>query len=238
MAKSIEEQVEDYFKTQLKKQKTKYFTKTESINSEIDNALKAAPSKSGGSGSNFPDIKLFIETSAMRKIPVMIEAKGTKGRLLKVTDNGEIDNYTKDGNPNFKSINTYAVNGAIHYANAIIEHTKSYREVLAIGLNGYLEGTQVQCEIGVYYVSQENYKIPKEVGKYSDLSFLASKNITDNIFCNADGYPDGYKPSNLTVWSLGQERSAPDAGTLLIRKLGFRLGVLVLKTDRLFFPRI
>ena len=177
MAKSIEEQVEDYFKTQLKKQKTKYFTKTESINSEIDNALKAAPSKSGGSGSNFPDIKLFIETSAMRKIPVMIEAKGTKGRLLKVTDNGEIDNYTKDGNPNFKSINTYAVNGAIHYANAIIEHTKSYREVLAIGLNGYLEGTQVQCEIGVYYVSQENYKIPKEVGKYSDLSFLASKNI-------------------------------------------------------------
>ena len=27
----------------------------EAINSEIDNALKAAPSKSGGSGSNFPD---------------------------------------------------------------------------------------------------------------------------------------------------------------------------------------
>ena len=82
MAKSIEEQVEDYYKTQLKKQKTKYFTKTESINAEIDNALKSAPSKSGGKGANYPDIKLFIETGTMRKIPVMIEEKGIKGKLF------------------------------------------------------------------------------------------------------------------------------------------------------------
>ena len=177
MAKSIEEQVEDYFKTQLKRQKTKYYTKTESINPEIDNALKAAPSKSGGSGFNYPDIKLFIETGTMRRIPVMIEAKGARGKLLKVTDNGEIDNYTKDGNPNFKTINSYAVNGAVHYANAIIEYTKSYKEVLAIGINGFVDGTQTQYEIAVYYVSQENFRIPKEVGKYTDLSFLANKNV-------------------------------------------------------------
>ena len=47
MAKSIEEQVEDWCKNQLEK----YFTKTESINSEIDEALKTAPSKKGGGGS-------------------------------------------------------------------------------------------------------------------------------------------------------------------------------------------
>lgn len=45
-----------------------YFTKTESINSEIDEALQKAPSKSGGDGSNYPDIKLFLQTSKGRKI--------------------------------------------------------------------------------------------------------------------------------------------------------------------------
>ena len=54
MAKSIEEQVEDWGKKQLGK--TKYYTKTESINSEIEAALKKAPSKSGGTGTNYPDI--------------------------------------------------------------------------------------------------------------------------------------------------------------------------------------
>ena len=42
MAKSVEEQVEDIFKEELKKLKVKYFTKTEPINPSIDNALKKA----------------------------------------------------------------------------------------------------------------------------------------------------------------------------------------------------
>ena len=36
------------------------------------------------------------------------------------------------------------------------------------------------------------------------------------IFCNADGYPDGYKPRNVSVWSDDQEKSAPN-DTLLIK---------------------
>ena len=40
MAKSVEEQVEDIFKEELKKLKVKYFTKTEPINPSIDDALK------------------------------------------------------------------------------------------------------------------------------------------------------------------------------------------------------
>lgn len=56
--RSIEEQVEDLAKKQL--DSVKYFTKTETINLEIETALKTAPSKSGGSGSNIPDIKLFL----------------------------------------------------------------------------------------------------------------------------------------------------------------------------------
>ena len=54
--RSIEEQVEDWCKAQLRS--IKYYTKTESINSEIEEALRKAPSKSGGEGANYPDIKV------------------------------------------------------------------------------------------------------------------------------------------------------------------------------------
>lgn len=86
--RSIEEQVEDWCKAQLRS--IKYYTKTESINSEIEEALRKAPSKSGGEGANYPDIKCFLETSDMRRIPVMIEVKGRKGDLIKCDKNGDI----------------------------------------------------------------------------------------------------------------------------------------------------
>lgn len=174
-SKSIEEQVEDIAKKQL--QTAKYYTKTETINSEIENALKISPSKSGGNGKNFPDIKLFIETSDIRKIPVMIEIKGTKGDFIKLNSNDEIDNIKKGGAPNFKNIKKYAVNGAIHYANAIVNNTLSYKEAIAIGINGYYTSDELTLEMGVYYISSENYCIPKKVAEFSDLSFLLPSNI-------------------------------------------------------------
>lgn len=67
MPKSIEEQVEDWGKKQLKK--TKYYTKTEIINPEIEKALKIAPSKKGGNGSNFPDIKLLFRRNHFGRFP-------------------------------------------------------------------------------------------------------------------------------------------------------------------------
>lgn len=178
---SIEEQVEDIAKRQLSDIKIKYFTKTESINSEIDEALQKAPSKRGGDGNNYPDIKLFLQTSKGRKIPVMIEVKGTKGNLVKYNDLHEIDNFKKDGTPNYANIARYAVNGAVHYANAIIDYTESYQEVIAIGMNGYKDVTKdTITEFGIYYVSKNNFSIPKEIAKYSDLSFL-SKDELDKL---------------------------------------------------------
>lgn len=176
---SIEEQVEDIAKKQLSE--IKYYTKTEVINSEIEKALKIAPSKSGGSGKNFPDIKLFIETKDLRYIPVMIEVKGKKGDFIKLNSSGEIENKTKDGSPHFNNINKYAVNGAIHYANAIIEYTESYKEVIAIGINGYYQSDKIKLELGVYYVSAENYFIPKKIYDYDDLTFLLPNNIDELI---------------------------------------------------------
>ena len=77
MAKSIEEKVEGHYKNLLDALKVNYFTKTEEINRKITDALTNSVSKSGGSGMNYPDIKLLLENATRRDIPVMIEVKGT-----------------------------------------------------------------------------------------------------------------------------------------------------------------
>lgn len=130
-----------------------------------------------GTGANYPDIKLFIETKELKRIPVMIEVKGTKGDFIKVNSNNEIDNFTKDGSFNFNNISKYAVNGSIHYGNAILNETKSYNEVISIGVNGYEEQGSLTVEIGAYYISKDNYNIPKKIDDYGDLSFLLNENI-------------------------------------------------------------
>lgn len=136
----------------------------------------------GGKGKNYPDIKLFIETNEMRRLPVMIEVKGKKGDFAKFTENNEVDNIKKDGIPNFSNISKYAVNGAVHYADAILHYTQSYKEVIAIGVNGYLINDQLKTEIGVYYVSKKNLFIPKKVPfDYKDLSFLLPENLNSFI---------------------------------------------------------
>lgn len=175
MAKSIEEKIEDLCKKQLNS--VNYYTKTDFINEEIENALRKYPSKKGGKGANYPDIKLFIETKELKRIPVMIEVKGTKGDFIKVNSNNEIDNFTKDGSFNFNNISKYAVNGSIHYGNAILNETKSYNEVISIGVNGYEEQGSLTVEIGAYYISKDNYNIPKKIDDYGDLSFLLNENI-------------------------------------------------------------
>lgn len=182
MSKSIEEKVEDIFKNQLNEFNIKYYTKTESINEAIDSALKNSVSKSGGAGNNYPDIKLLIESSGMRRIPVMIEAKGTFGKLIKKTTDGDIElvTYNKDGDSNYSSIQGYAVNGAVHYVNAILDG-ECYNEGIAIGINGYEKNDDIYTELEAYYVSEKNNRVPKKIGDFNDLSFLKSANI-NNLF--------------------------------------------------------
>lgn len=176
---SIEERIEDWCKQQFNGQR--YYTKTESINPEIEEALRKAPSKKGGTGTNYPDIKSFIETATTRRIPVVIEVKGLKGAFIKLDSNGNIDNNKKDNEPNYSNIAKYAVNGAIHYAHAILSLTESYKEVIAIGVNGFEDTDGLTREIGVYYVSKENLFVPKRVGDFTDLSFLLKENVEEFI---------------------------------------------------------
>ena len=176
--RSIEEKVEDWAKRQFGKEK--YYTKTESMNPEIDNALRKAPSKQGGNGSNYPDIRCMLESDS-RRIPVMIEVKGAKGDLIKTDALGQVENENAKGEPNYKNIAKYAVNGAVHYARAILDFTETYKEVVAIGINGYEEAGKTNHEVDAWYVSKENLFVPKHVGKYDDISFLLIGNANKFI---------------------------------------------------------
>ena len=177
---SIEERIEDRTKQQLGEFGISYYTKTESINSDIDSALAKYPSKSGGSGKNYPDIKLFLTTETRRKIPVMIEVKGTKGRLEKLK-NGAVENTTSKGEPHYKNINDYALNGAVHYANAILDYTHSYDEVIALGINGYEDASELKTQYAFYYLNRKNLSVPKKIGDFSDLSCFSKEHLESFI---------------------------------------------------------
>ncbi len=177
---SIEERIEDRIKQQLEKFGRTYYTKTESINSDIDSALAKYPSKSGGSGKNYPDIKLFLATDTLRKIPVMIEVKGIKGKLEKLKD-GMVENINNKGEPHYKNINDYALNGAVHYANAILDYTHSYDEVIALGINGYEDANELTTQYAFYYLNRKNLSVPKRIGDFSDLSCFSKEYLDDFI---------------------------------------------------------
>lgn len=179
MAKSIEEKVEEHFKTLLDNLGIRHYGKTEEINGSITKALKEANSKSGGSGVNYPDIQLLLQNENRRDIPVMIEAKGTKGKLEKLTSNGDIELVSGDKNPN-RAVQQFAVNGALHYGMAILDEG-TYSEVIIIGINGTTleEGCVKDPEAKAYYVSQKNDRIPKEL---ADFTFVEMKRSNIDAF--------------------------------------------------------
>ncbi|MGO5374314.1 HsdM family class I SAM-dependent methyltransferase [Bifidobacterium thermophilum] len=181
---SIEEKVEEHFKALLDDLHIRHFGKTEEINSSITEALKAADSKSGGSGANYPDIQLLLQNKTRRDIPVMIEAKGTKNRLEKLTPDGGIELVSKGKNPN-RAVQQFAVNGALHYGLAILDEG-TYNEVIIIGINGTtLENGRVKDpEVKAYYVSEKNNRVPKELVGF-DFVQMKKSNI-DTFFEELD----------------------------------------------------
>lgn len=178
---SIEPNIADLVNGWLKSYGLDYKLEQESLNAEIDKALDEYKSKSGGSGGNRPDAKLLLQDKALKYYPVLIEYKGYKDKLIKLDDSGRVDNKTSKNEYNYKNINSYAVNGAVHYANAILHYT-SYTDVISIGVTGYKkEDGNIEHSIGVFYVSKENFGIGQEVGQYTDLSFLKKDKFDEFI---------------------------------------------------------
>ena len=99
------------------------------LSSEIDRVLNDYYSKNGGRGGNRPDVLLLLQNKILDYYPVFIECKGYKDKLVKFDKNGQVENRTAKNEPHFKNISSYAVNGAVHYANALLHHT-SYTDII------------------------------------------------------------------------------------------------------------
>lgn len=194
---SIEEKVEEHYKSKLDLLGVRHYGKTERINQAIYNALQSADSKSGGNGANYPDIQLLLHNNHQRYIPVMIEAKGLKNKLVKFDKNQEIVGvtyYEQDSKPNsdgvilhhkgdanYTAVKQYAVNGAVHYGEAILNEG-TYKEVIVIGINGTAlddSGKPSDPECLAYYISEKNRRIPKQIQNITneDWSLLKQDNI-------------------------------------------------------------
>lgn len=173
---SVEPNIADLANGWLKSYGLDYKLEQEPLNTEIDQALNDYYSKNGGTGGNRTDAKLLLRDKNMTDYPVLIEYKGYKDKLVKLDADGKVANKTAKNQPDFKTINSYAVNGAVHYANALLHYT-SYTDIIAIGMTGYKnEFDKLEYEIGVYYVSKSNFGIGQRVDNYTDFSFLRKEN--------------------------------------------------------------
>lgn len=181
---SIEEKVEEHYKKVLDDLRIRHYGKNEAINDSISKALKETDSKSGGAGSNFPDIQLLLQNKTRRDIPVMIEAKGTKGRLEKLASDGSIELVSNGKNPH-RAVQEFAVNGALHYGKAVLNEG-TYNEVIIVGINGttMVDGAVADPEIKAYYVAKKNDSVPKEIGGF-DFVQVKSSNI-DSFYESLD----------------------------------------------------
>ena len=178
---SVEPNIADLANGLLRSYNLPYKLEQESLNTEIDQALNDYASKSGGAGGNRPDAKLFLQDKNLVNYPILIEYKGYKDKLVLLDADGRVANKTAKNQPDFKTINSYAVNGAVHYANALLHYT-SYTEIIAIGMTGYKDDAgKLQYEIGVYYVSKSNFGVGQKVDDYTDFSFLKKENFDQFI---------------------------------------------------------
>lgn len=178
---SVEPNITDLANGWLRSYKLPYKLEQESLNTEIDQALNDYASKSGGAGGNRPDAKLFLQDKNLVNYPILIEYKGYEDKLVLLDADGRVANKTAKNQPDFKTINSYAVNGAVHYANALLHYT-SYTEIIAIGMTGYKDDAgKLQYKIGVYYVSKSNFGVGQKVDDYTDFSFLKKENFDQFI---------------------------------------------------------
>lgn len=133
------------------------------FNPEINKALKGA-SKQGGKGVGKPE---FVIQNG--EYLIVIEDKRSNDKLVKYDAQGNIDKE-------INSIKSCAVNGAVHYANHIIEKTTSFDEVIAVGIAGDEDYHNIQPAIVTKSKNEINQRV---LPKISSLSQLSPKNIDE-----------------------------------------------------------
>ncbi|MBC2327231.1 HsdM family class I SAM-dependent methyltransferase [Listeria booriae] len=130
------------------------FEEQGSSNIEIKAALKNASKSEAQTGVGKPEFIFFSNNHL-----IVVEDKMALDKLIySNTDNG-ID-------VTFPFRRDFAVNGAIHYSKHIIKKTKSYKEIIAVGVVG--DGTHYQ--IKPYFVTENEIKELPELKSFEDFS--------------------------------------------------------------------
>lgn len=134
----------------------------------------------------------------------MIEAKGAKNKLEKLTPDGGIELVSGGRNPN-RAVEQFAVNGALHYGLAVLNEG-TYGEVIVVGINGTtMENGKVKDpESKAYYVSKANNEVPKEIVGF-DFVQMKETNI-DTFYAELD---------NLSLTAEEKEKLKRDKEELL-----------------------
>ena len=163
----VDNHVRDILKDNVKRLGSQNF-----LPPSVEDSLQQA-SKSG-SGAGKPDFTIVYDHPELQDLIVVIEDKyGLK--FLEMTK--------KDGSlsSTVKAINDYAVNGALHYAQAILKSDNEvFKEVIAIGIAGELDGNDLVLEgKGYYYFSPDHDPKPIDMKIDVLLSRLADDEIGD-----------------------------------------------------------
>lgn len=157
-AYKLEDHVNDWVKEQfnllkLKKQQD-YHTESD-VPEYLKDALKGRAKTASKTNFGKPDFS-FTKYS----VPVVIENKLGLKKLI---------NITKDGIKfDEKSVQSFAVNGALYYATGMIASGK-YHEVIAIGIAG---DSDEAIELKAYYVYGSGDHAFKELNGVTTLNFL------------------------------------------------------------------
>jgi len=168
----IEDHLNDWVKAKFTKLGLKnqqdYFTES-AMPDYLKEALKGRAKTKNKSNFGKPDFSL----PKFNQAPVVIENKlGLKKLIDKNKEGIKFDE---------KSIQGFAVNGALYYAMGLIE-SKKYHEAIAIGIAGDNESN---IEIQVYYVYGTGLNAYKYISTVKTLDFLENQISFDAFYKNA-----------------------------------------------------
>lgn len=150
--------IDEFMNNEIKSLGVKYYRES-SGNIEVQNALKSASKRLNGNVGK-PEFTFFS-----KDFFIVVEDKNDVN--LHIYSEGETI-VLDDEN----IVPKYAVNGAIHYAKHIINHTHTIDKAFAIGASGNGHSNK----ISIYYVDKNEYKFISEL---NNLNEIKEKNIEE-----------------------------------------------------------
>lgn len=193
----FEVRVDDYVLTELKELGIEYYQQQDMPANYIE-ALKGA-SKSGD-GSGRPDFSISVIPGS--NVGVVIENKWGLDKLEKVDENGV-------SNLDPKYVNEYALNGAQHYANKMVESGK-FEVVYGIGVVGEGELKQLKVNKKGVMVRKGEAPIYFELNSFSNFTKTKFKKFHEEMQMSSEE-----KHMQLEMSLKELQKASKDLNTLM-----------------------